>query len=266
MTESSQPSSASLLTAPVPPDELVGLVAPQTQQYAARLAQDAFARAFRLSSGGDDAERAAGVEAIRVELAAWVAEGESEDARALRMALLLNGIDQWGVAYSQTFALEAIAGVSELLGALRTALDPVADAKLQQQFAAIDDDEGNAIDFKIQLRRSIHLALWSAMVSTEERELATGILTRLGGMLFVLTRSMPLLGWRLVADALAHIQIQCIAHGLAADGLARECTVSLFAALSNELPDEQRQLIMAYSAEAVRTWQEARRSGGASVH
>ena len=149
---------------------------------------------------------------------------------------------------------------------MRTALDPVADAKLQQQFAAIDDDEGNAIDFKIQLRRSIHLALWSAMVSTEERELATGILTRLGGMLFVLTRSMPLLGWRLVADALAHIQIQCIAHGLAADGLARECTVSLFAALSNELPDEQRQLIMAYSAEAVRTWQEARRSGGASVH
>ena len=95
---------------------------------------------------------------------------------------------------------------------------------------------------------------------------ASGILTRLGGMLFVLTRSMPQLGWRLVADALAHIQIQCIAHGLAADGLARECTVSLFAALSNELPDEQRQLIMAYSAEAVRTWQEARRSGGASVH
>ena len=135
-----------------------------------------------------------------------------------------------------------------------------------QQFAAIEAGEGNAIDFKIELRRGMHLALWHAMIACDDREQATAILTQLGGMLFSLVRWMPGLGWRLVADALANIQIHCLSEGLATEGLGREMTESLFAALSQELPAEQRDLIMAHSARSVLSWQEARRGASGQVH
>lgn len=250
----------------IPPDGLAALIPGDVQKRAALLAQDAFAQVFRLSVSADDAGRAAGVESVRIALANWVDAGECESARALRMALLLSGLDQWGLAYSRAFSLQAIPGLTELVGSLRTALDPREDAQLQRQFAEIERDEGNAIDFKIELRRTIHLALWHAMIASEEREQASAVLTQLGGMMFVLVKTMPQLGWRLLADALAHIQIQCLAHGLAADGLARETTMSLFAALHQELPADRRDLIMAHSSRAVIAWQQANRAPAGPLH
>lgn len=250
----------------IPPDRLATLASAEVQKRAALLSQDAFAQVFRLSVSEDDAGRTAGVESVRSALANWASAGEGDTARALRMALLLSGLDQWGLAYSRAFNLQAIPGLTELVGGLRTALDPREDAQLQLQFAAIENAEGNAIDFKIELRRTIHLALWHAMIASEEREQASAILAQLGGMMFVLVKSMPQLGWRLLADALAHIQIQCLAHGLAADGLARETTMSLFAALHQELPADRRDLVMAHSSRAVIAWQQANRAPSGPLH
>ena len=42
---------------------------------------------------------------------------------------------------------------------------------------------------------------------------------------------MPTLGWRLVADALASIQLRCLADAAASTELARETTEGLFVAL-----------------------------------
>lgn len=262
MTTPSQPASDG-----VPADQLLALANIDVQRRAAFLAQDAFAQVFRLSAGAEDEERARGVDTLRQALANWAAAGEGEDGRALRLAMLLSGLDQWGLAYSRAFGLQAIPALSELMGGLRTALDARDDARLQRQFAAIDAEEGNVIDFKIDLRRAIHLALWHAMIASESRDQAGAILTQLGGMMFVLVRDMPQLGWRLVADALAHIQIQCLAHGLAADGLGREMTTSLFGALAQELPADRRDLVMAHSGRAVMAWQQANRPApGTPLH
>lgn len=258
--------NATPLNTDIPPDGLAEIASAEVQKRAALLAQDAFAQVFRLSVSEDDAGRAAGVDTVRVALANWAGAGENAVARALRMALLLSGLDQWGLAYSRAFSLQSIPGLTELVGGLRTALDPREDAQLQQQFAAVEADEGNAIDFKIELRRAIHLALWHAMIASDERAQATAILTQLGGMMFVLVGAMPRLGWRLLADALTHIQIQCLAHGLAADGLARETTMSLFAALHQELPADRRDLVMAHSSRAVVAWQQANRAPSGPLH
>lgn len=250
----------------IPVDQLAALAGTDDQRTAAHMAQDTFSQVFRLTLTEDDAGRARGVERLAELLMNWARAGGDESARGMRLALLMAGLDQWGLAYSRAFGLQAIPGLTELVGALRTALDPQAEARFQQMFGAIDAHEGNAIDFKIELRRGIHLALWHAMIASDDREQATGILTQLGGMLFSLVRLMPELGWRLVADALANIQIHCLAEGLATDGLAREMTESLFAALSQELPADKRDLIMAHSAQSVLAWQEARRSPPGQLH
>lgn len=258
-TDHPQPAAAAL-----PADELASVVGAADQKTAARSAQDAFAQMFRLSLNADDAERAAGVDKTAATLRAWITAADDEAGASLRRALLLAGLDQWGMAYSRAFGLQAIPGLTELVGALRTELDPQADARFQQDFSAIDAHEGNAIDYKIELRRSIHMALWHAMIACDEREQATLILTQLGGMLFALVKHMPELGWRLVADTLANIQIHCLAEGLATEGLAREMTESLFAALTQELPKDRRDLVMAHAASTVQAWLQARRASGSS--
>lgn len=258
MTSSAPPAST------IPPDRLVAIAPVDVQKLAARMAQDAFSQVFRLTLNEDDDGRVRGVGELSVALRTWSAAGDDDDARALRLALIVAGLDQWGLAYSQAFGLVAIPGLSELVGALRVGLDPQQEAKFQQQFAAIEASEGNAIDFKIDLRRAIHLALWHAMIASEEREQATAILVRLGGMMNALVTTMPELGWRLVADALAHIQIRCLSEGLAADGLARDMNEALFVALSNELPPAARDRVMAHAKQAVLAWQQARRAGGST--
>lgn len=252
--------------ATIPADPLAGLAGIDVQKLAARMAQDGFAQVFRLSLEAGEAGPAAGVESLAEAIRNWSRAAGDEEAAALRMALVVTGLDQWGLAYSQAFGFTGIPALSALIGALRTGLDPRADARFQTQFAAIEATEGNAIDFKVDLRRGIHLALWHAMIASEEREQASAILVRLGGMMFALVRQMPTLGWRLVADALAHIQIQCLAEGLAAEGLANEMNASLFASLSQELPADCRDRVMAHATQAVLAWQQARRQSSTTSH
>ncbi len=250
----------------IPPDAFAALAGPVVQRQAANSAQDAFAQAFRLTVNQDDANRLEGVESLAATLRSWAAQASDTEAEALRLALVSAGLDQWGVAYSRAFGLNAIAGLSELLGALRSALDEQTEARFQRFFEAIDRDEGNAIDFKITLRRSIHLALWHAMIACDKHQEAEAIMTQLGGMMVALVRLMPSLGWRLVADSLAHIQIQCVAQSLATDGVARDSTEALFKALSRELPANTRDMVMAHATRSLIEWQQASRQGGDKVH
>jgi hypothetical protein len=247
----------------IPPDELATRAPRETQIRAARMAQDAFAQVFRLSVEGDDEAASDGVAKLDEALSNWARAAGDNEASALRLAMLVGGLDQWGVAYSRAFGLQAIPALSALVGGMRMTLDAGGDAHFGRQFAAIEAAEGNAIDFKIELRRGMHLALWHAMIACEEKHEAERLAQALGGMLLGLTESMPVLGWRLIADALSNIQIQCLANNLATEGLARETNEALFAALARELPEATRDLVFAHSAEAVRTWLQ---SGRGNIH
>jgi len=252
MTEASpQPASQT-------DDSLAALLDADAQRQAARMAQDAFAQVFRLSVEGDAAAASAGVAALTTQCRNWTRAAPDDAGRALRLALLVAGMDQWGLAYTQAFGLTAIPALSALLGNLRTGLDVRDDARFQQFFAALSEHEADGIDFKIELRRGIHLALWHAMIASEEREEALRILNHLGSLLLSLTKAMPQLGWRLVADAVAHIQLRCLADGLAADGLAQETNQSLFNALGAALPKEEWNRILAHATQAVLAWQQGR--------
>lgn len=255
------PSTDSVL----PADPMLALASADIQRQAARMAQDAFARVFRLSLGEDEGARVAGVEALRAALANWARAGADEQAQALRLALLLAGMDQWGLAWSRAFGLVAIPGLSELIGALRTALEPQAEARFLAQFEALSAAEQNAIDFKVELRRAIHLGLWHSSIVSESGDEALRLAGELGSQLLALVREMPVAGWRLVADALAFIQIRCLADGLASEGVGQEATQALFASLARELPPAQRDLVMAHAARAVIAWQQASR-GSAQIH
>ena len=244
----------------LPPDGLAALVDADTQRQAARIAQEAFARVFRLSVAETESVRRKGVQALHSDLSQWAAAANDGEAHALRLALLLTGMDQWGLVWSQAFGLVAIPGLSELVGALRTSLDETLEARFLRHFEAIGAAEANAIDFKVELRRGLHLALWHSSIVTETRDEALRLAGQLGSLLLALTREMPVAGWRLVADALAFIQIRCLAEGLAAEGVAQEATQALFGALARELPAPQRDLVMAHSARAVMAWQQAGRA------
>ncbi len=249
MTEAFQP----------PADGLAYLAPPEVQRLAARMAQDAFTRIFRLSLERDEAALQAAVAELQERANNWARAAPGDDARALRLALLVSGIDQWGLAYARAFELAALPGVSVLLGGLRSALDAAADARFQQRYAAIEQAEGDAVDFKMELRRNIHLALWHAMIACDERDEARAILAALGGMLVALVGHMPTLGWRLVADALASIQLRCLADAAASTDLARETTEGLFVALRQALPREVSEPIFAQAHQVVIAWQQSRR-------
>ena len=242
-----------------PADRLAGLAAPELQRLAAHMAQDAFTRIFRLSLERDEAALQAAVAEIGERARNWVCAAAGDEARALRMVLLASGIDQWGLAYAQAFGLSALPGVSVLLGGLRSSLDAAEDARFARQYAAIEQAEGDAVDFKMELRRNIHLALWHAMIACENREEAAPILAALGGMLVALVGHMPVLGWRLVADALATIQLRCLAEGAASTELARDTNAALFTALRQNLPREISEPMFAHANQAVIAWQRARR-------
>jgi len=242
----------------ISPDPLAAIVSPNDQRKAARMAQDAFAQVFRRSVG-EPGEQDAGAALVSA-LANWSRAAGSEQGAALRLALLLTGLDQWGLAWAQAFDLAALPGLSDLVGRLRTGLDPQAEARFLAQFDAVARAEENAIDFKVELRRGIHLALWHAAIAGDERDEALRLAGRLGGLMLALVKTMPQAGWRLVADALAHIQIRCLADGLAADGIGQEATQALFAALQRELPAEHRDAVMRHATQAAIQWQQARRA------
>ena len=243
----------------LPPDGLAALAVPDLQRLAARMAQDAFTRIFRLTLEGDEGALQAAVAEIGQLSRNWARAAADDDARALRLALLANGIDQWRLAWRQAFGLAAIPGVGALLGALRGELDAAAEVRFQQQLAAIGQSESDAVDFKMELRRNIHLALWHAMIACEERDEALAILAALGGMLVALVSQMPTIGWRLVADALALIQLRCLADAAASTELARETNAALFTALRQNLPREISDPMFLHANQAVLAWQQSRR-------
>ncbi|MBK9021435.1 MAG: hypothetical protein IPL72_16230 [Sulfuritalea sp.] len=243
-----------------PNDGLAALVDPEVQRLAARMAQDAFTRIFRLSMEGDEAALQAALLELGARAGNWARAADGDEARALRLALLVGGIDQWGLAYTQAFELAALPAVSVLLGGLRNGLDAAADARFQRMYAAIEQAEGDAVDFKMELRRNIHLALWHAMIACDDADEAAPILAALGGMLVVLVQRMPLLGWRLAADTLAHIQLRCLSDAAASTEQARETNAALFTALRQNLPREISEPMFAHANQAVIAWQRARRA------
>jgi hypothetical protein len=241
------------------PDRLAATLPADAQRQAAHVAQDAFATVFRLTVDGDMPRRAAALAEVEQRCGNWCAAGDDVEARTLRRVLLATGLDQWGLAYSQAFDLAAIPALSALLGTLRISPDAAEDARFQRLFARLDAVESDAIEFKIELRRNIHLALWHAMIACDDSAETQRIMRALGSMMLALTRRMPLLGWRLLADALASIQIRLLDSEKPVGRMAEEATQQLFAALRQSLPPEQYQAILALSGQALLAWQQARR-------
>lgn len=243
----------------LPPDPLAALAHADVQRQAARLVQESFNAAFRLSLEGETEQAEPALAKLAAHLDEWAGMA-THDETLLRRALLLVGLDQWGLAFMQAFGSGGLSGLSVLLGKLRDALEIDDEAACQQYFSRVQDEEACALDFKIALRRELHLTLWHAMIACDSRDESLAILRALGGLLLALPRSMPALGWRLVADALASIQIRCLTHGLASEGLGQEMTQELFAALYADMPEELRARIMQASSQAVVAWQQARRA------
>lgn len=244
---------------PFPADQLAALASPEIQRQAASSVQDAFARLMQLTVDGDQKAANDGVVMLTNMARNWARAAGTPDAAGLRLAMLIAGLDQWGMAYSRMFGLTAIPALTEMIGMLRAALDPVEDAHFQRQYAALDAVETDAIDFKIALRRGLHQALWASMLSTDDEASAFGLADGLGSLMLALTRSMPQHGWRLLADALAHMQIRQLSEGLAASGVAAQANQRLFESLLQALPTDQRRAVQAYATQAVMGWHSAQR-------
>ncbi|MGB6008962.1 hypothetical protein [Castellaniella sp.] len=235
-------------------DALAGLAPPEDQRHAAALAREAFAHTFRQAAAEAPTEQTAD---ILTRCQTWMTSAPAPDAAALRLAMLLVGLDQWGLAFSQAFGITAIPSLTRLISDLRTQTDAAEDARLQQQLERLDAQESNAIDFKIGLRRDIHMALWHAMAGGADLESIQPILQTLGSLLLALDARMPELGWRLVADTLAHIQIRLLGSEL--PPLAQSGTQQLLEALRQALPAEHYKTILAHATSVLLDWQRARR-------
>ena len=240
-------------------DQLAKLANTDTQRLAARMAQDVFAGVFRQAVVSDAAPDVGVLGEVAAHCYDWCQAGASDEARALRLALLISGLDQWGLAYTQAFKLDAIHPLTALIGGLRTRLDARNDTLFQKYFEQIDGVESDAIDFKVDLRRGIHLALWHAMAACETPEQIEAIVQALGSMMVALNQQMPELGWRLLADALANIQIAMLSDVVPESAQAQEGTQQLFASLRHALPQERYQAILAHSGQVVVAWQQASR-------
>lgn len=245
----------------IPADQLAMLASPETQRLAARMVQDVFAGVFRQALLADGTPDVGLLGEVAGHCADWCRAASDDDARALRLALLISGLDQWGLAYTQTFQLAAIHPLTALIGGLRTRLDARADTLFQRYFEQIDQVECDVVDFKVALRRGIHLALWHALAASDSSDEAEAIVQSLGSLMLALERRLPELGWRLVADALAHIQIALLSAQPPASTLAQEGTQQLFASLRHALPEARYQAIVAHAGQAVVAWQQAVRTG-----
>lgn len=241
-------------------DQLSTLANAATQCEAAQLAQDIFAEVFRNAFTPDPALLGKVLTQAETRCIEWCQAGISSEEQLLRLAMLVTGLDHWGLAYTQAFSLTAIPALSALISSLRGHLNSQSDESFQLFFSVIEQIESNVIDFKVELRRSIHLALWHAMTACETDEDAESILKPLGGMLLGVNQQMPEYGWRLVADALAHIQIKLLSETEVLNDLARQNTQKLFEALQQAMPREQYQTILRHSSQAALAWQQARRS------
>lgn len=241
----------------LPHDVFLDLGSRDDQVQAARLVQEAFAAALRLSHEAEGKPLETALARLADRLREWSRLSSTEGSH-LRLALLMYGIDQWGLAYAKVFGADTLYGVSVLLADLRGGLDLSSEGMCQRHLDSLREDEGAGLDFKIALRRELHLSLWHSMIAAESKEQGEALLNLIGGLLLALLKAMPSLGWRLVADTLASIQIRCLQHGLAASGQEQELTEALFAGLTRDLPEANKTDILGYSAQAVRDWKEAR--------
>jgi len=253
-------------------DPVADLAPHALQREAARLAQEAFALAFRQTLEGQGEERPQIIAQIVQRLMGWAndkREGEAGDhhaGRYLRQAMLLSGLDQWGLAYAQVYGPSAMTGLSAMVAGLRAGLDGGGESEgYQAFFERLGNEETAAFSFKSDLRQAIHMALWHTMIATENRGEALQLLQQLGGMMLALPQAMPQHGWMILANTLADIQIRCLAHALAAEGLGQEMTQELFGALAKQLPGELRSQVMGNAARTVLEWQQTNRAQG-TVH
>lgn len=244
---------------PVQEDPLASRVDRHTQREGAELAQDAFTRVFRWSFDPDEQGVKGDLAALKGGIESWIGQGRDEEEALVRRALVLAGLDQWGLAYTQAFELTGLPQLSALLGQLRNELDPRQEARLLQHYALLGERETAAIDFKVTLRRAIHLALWHGAIAAEGEEEALHLIERLAEMMRSLVALMPQLGWRLGADALAHVQIRCLTQQVASSGIAQQATQALFAELEKTLPAACYQAMMRLATESVQNWQAAQR-------
>lgn len=242
-------------TTALPADGLAALADAATQRAAASLAQDVFGEVFRNAFESDPTLLGNKLKLQVARCHQWSEQAADDEARLLRLALLVAGLDQWGVAYAQAFELHSIPALSALLGTLRTNLDERADAIFQRHFSRIEAVEADAIDFKVTLRRGIHLALWHALAACDTEADCTALVRALGSLMLALDKQMPTLGWRLLADALAHIQIALLADAGIGD-IGREGTRQLFDALLHALPRDTWLTILRQSGQAVVAWQQ----------
>jgi hypothetical protein len=240
-------------------DQLVDPLATQLpreiQIQAARLAQDGFARSFRLTLEMPVDEQQRHITETAKKLTEWTHQTTLPEQSTLCLAMILSGLDQWGLAFSQTFGATAMAGLSELVSQLRITAGETVTTSIEQ----IDSSQAHAFTFKAELRKAIHLALWHAMIEEDDHESAAGILQQMGGMMLRLLDAMPDFGWIIVAHTLADIQIRCLAHGLATTGLPQKMTQELFGALNQQLPADQREKIMSGATQTVIAWQQSTR-------
>jgi hypothetical protein len=243
----------------LPTDPFFDLAPRDVQLQAARLVQEVFAASLRLTAQGESKQLDDALARLADHLREW-SRMTTPEAAELRLAMVLWGLDQWGLAYNQAFGAPVLQGLSVILADLRDCLDLSEEAMCQRFLDTLRQEEASALDFKIAFRRELHLSLWHTLVAAESRQQAEALLKLLGGLLLALCRAMPTLGWRLVADALASIQIRCLQHGLVLDQQAQEMTEELFSGLARELPEDVRDLVTTHSAEAVRVWREASQS------
>jgi hypothetical protein len=241
-------------------DPCAHLMDAEEQRQAATMAQDAFTRIFRLTIEGEISELDTAVGELARRSQAWSQAGGTAPRRALRLALLVSGMDQWGLAYTQAFGLTAIPGLSALLGMLRTGLDAQSDAQFAQQYAALDANEMSAIDFTMSVRRHIHIALWHALIACDDDDIesAERIASTLGSLLLAQDARRPHVGWRLVADTLAHIQVGLLQVSAGETAISR--TQTLFSSLRQALAPERAQAIFALANQAAVQWQAARKA------
>ncbi len=239
-------------------DPLASLFAADSQRAGAILAQDVFSQVFRHAVSEAETHESAAQAAWREAIQDWAAGGADAAAQAARLAFAAYALDAWGLAYTQAFQLQAIPPLSALLGSLRNPLDTQAEARFAQQFAAISTQETAAIDGKIALRRSIHLALWHAAAACASAEESTPIVQALGSLMLALDAQMPENGWRLLADSMATLQMALLERGEAP--ITQESTRQLFAALQHALPAERYQAALSLSGQALLAWLQARRA------
>lgn len=243
----------------LPVDQLAKLADAATQRTAARLAQDVFGDVFRNAFESDPTALGNRLKTLEAQCLQWCEQDVGDERQLLRLALLIAGLDQWGLAYAQAFDLHGIPALSALLGALRSRLEPQAEAIFQRFFTRIEQVESDAIDFKVSLRRGIHMALWHALAACESAEDSQPLVQALGSQMLALDRQMPTLGWRLLADALAHIQIALLDSTEIGD-TGREATKQLFDALLHALPKDTWLTILRHSGQAVVAWQQEKRA------